>query len=45
MGKERMLKQAIFEMYSAPQEGDMLMDTPATDSWWELGAYAWDREY
>ena len=38
MGKERMLKQAIFEMYS-PQEGDMLMDAPATDSWRELGTY------
>ena len=45
MGRERMLKQEIFEMYKAPLEGDMLMDAPATDSWRELGNYAWDRDY
>ena len=45
MGSERMLKQAIFEMYKASQEGDMLMDAPATDSWRELANYACDRDY
>ena len=34
-----------FEMYKSPQQGDMLMDTPATDSWRELWTYACDREY
>ena len=45
MGRESMLNQAIFEMYKAPQEGDMLMDATTTDSWRELGNYAWDRDY
>ena len=45
MGTERKLKHAIFEMYKAPQQGDMLMDAPATDSWRELWTYACDREY
>ena len=45
MSRDRMLKQTIFEMCKAPQEGDMLMDVPATDSWRELDTYAWDREY
>ena len=40
-----MLNQAIFEMYKASQEGDILMDAPATDSWRELDNYAWDRDY
>ena len=45
MGKERKVKQAIFVMFRSPQQGDMLMDAPATDSWYELCAYALDREY
>ena len=45
MGTERKVKQAIFIMYKAPQQGDMLMDAPATDSWRELCTYACDREY
>ena len=45
MDKERKVKQAIFEMYRAPQSGDMLMDAPATSSWRELCTYACDREY
>ena len=45
MGTERKIKQTIFEMYKSPQQGDMLMDTPATDSWRELWTYACDREY
>ena len=36
MGKERKVKQAIFIMFKTPQQGDMLMDAPATDSWCEL---------
>ena len=45
MGSERKIKQAIFEMYKAPQQGDMLMDAPRTDSWRELCTYGCDREY
>ena len=45
LGPERMIKQAIYEMYKAPQPGDMLMDAPATSSWRELCTYACDREY
>ena len=45
MGRERKIKQAIFEMYKAPQQGDMLMDAPRTDSWRELCTYGCDREY
>ena len=45
MGPDRMIKQAVFEMFKAPQTGDMLMDTPKTDSWRELCSYACDREY
>ena len=45
MGVERKLKQAIFELYSAPTPGDLLMDAPKTRSWRELLSYAEDREY
>ena len=45
MGKERKLKQTIFEMFKRRREGDMLMDAPQTESWRELCAYAVDREY
>ncbi len=47
MGPERKLKQAIFEMFKASAEGDMLMDAPTTSSWRELCTYACqeDREY
>ena len=45
MGPDRMLKQAMYEMYKAPQTGDMLMDAPTTDTWKELCTYAWDRDY
>ena len=45
MDKERKVKQAIYIMFKKPQEGDMLMDAPAADSWHELCTYAWDREY
>ena len=45
MGTERLLKRAIFTMYKDRQEGDMLMDAPACGSWYELCAYAMDRDY
>ena len=45
MGPDRMLKQAMYEMYKAPQTGDMMMDAPTTDTWKELCTYAWDRDY
>ena len=45
MGPERMLRQVIYEMYKAPQAGDMLMEAPETETWKELRAYANDRDY
>ena len=45
MGPDRKLKQAIFEIFKARKEGDMLMDAPATTSWRELCAFAVDEEY
>ena len=45
MGKDRKLKQAVYEMFRAPKPGDLLMDAPKVKSWYELGAYAWDKEY
>ena len=45
MSSERKLKQAVFELYSSPKSGDLLMDAPKTRSWRELKAYAEDKEY
>ena len=45
MGRNRKLDQTVFEMFSAPKPGDLLMDAPKVKSWRELGAYAWDKEY
>ena len=45
MGTERMIKQAIYEIFMARQDGDMLMDAPKTDSWRELCTFACDRDY
>ena len=45
MGSERKLKQAIFEMFKARSEGDMLMDVPETTSWRELTTYGCDKEW
>ena len=45
MDPERMLRQAIYEMYKVPQTGDMLMDAPETETWKELRAYVRDRDY
>ena len=32
MGPERKIKQAIYEVFKSPREGDMLMDAPKTNS-------------
>ncbi len=45
MGTERKLKQAVFELFKAPSPGDLLMDAPTRQSWYELQAYAADKEY
>lgn len=45
MGTDRLLKQAIFEMFKNRQEGDMLIDAPTHKSWRELCTYAADRDY
>ena len=47
MGPDRLLKRAVFEMFKAPQDGDLLMDAPKHSSWRELCTYACadDREY
>jgi len=45
MGEERKIKRAIYVMFKTPQPGDMLMDAPQVDSWYELCAYGCDREY
>ena len=36
LGKEHKLKQAVFEIYKAPSEGDLLMDVPKVVTWREL---------
>ena len=43
MGRERKVKQAISEMFKAPQHGDMLMRLTPGMSY--VCAYACDREY
>ena len=45
MGKDRKLKQAVFELYKAPSQGDLMMDAPKVDSWSELMKLAADRDY
>ena len=45
MGPKRLVKQALFEMFKAPQKGDLLMDVPKTKSWRELGKLAEGRDY
>ena len=44
MGPERKVKQAVFEMFKAPTEGDLLMDVPAVSSWRQLNTIAADRD-
>ena len=45
MGTERLLKQAVFEMFKSPQEGDLLMDAPDVEgSWKMLCTLAWDND-
>ena len=45
MGKERLLKRAIYEMFKNRKQGDMLMDAPTHKTWRELCTYAVDRDY
>ena len=45
MGDERKLKQAVFELFKAPSQGDLLMDAPKVNSWRELKQFAADRVY
>ena len=44
MGPERLLKRAVFEMYKAKTDGDLLMDAPQHTSWYDLCSQACDRE-
>ena len=44
MGPERKIKQAAFELFKAPTEGNLLMDAPAVDSWKELCTRAMNKE-
>ena len=44
MGPTRKVKQAVFEMFKAPSEGDLLMDAPKTSSWRELCKFAFEDE-
>ena len=45
MEDDRKLKQAVFEIFKAPSQGDILMDAPTMKSWRELKQYAEDRDY
>ena len=44
-GTDRFLKRALFGMFKDPQQGDLLMDAPTSNSWHELLMYAENREY
>ena len=44
MGEDRMLLRAAKTMYENPQEGDLLMDAPATSSWTELRKLAKEQK-
>ena len=45
MGQDRKLNQAVFELFKAPSQGDLLMDSPKVDSWRELMRFVADRDY
>ena len=45
LGRERTIKQAVYAMYKDPQEGNLMMDTPKSDTWKELCTYPVNREY
>jgi hypothetical protein len=45
MGRDHMVKKAIYVMYKSRTEGDMLMDAPQNTTWRELCTYACDRDY
>ena len=44
MDDDRLVKKAVFTMYTHPQEGDILMDAPDTSTWEELCAWAASRD-
>ena len=44
LDSDRMIKQAVFEMFKAPTDGDLLMDAPRTKSWRELCQSAFAKE-
>ena len=44
MGSERKIKQAVFELFKAQTEGNLLMDAPVVDSWKELCTRAMYKE-
>ena len=43
MGKERKLKQTIFENFKTSKPDDLLMNAPKVKSWRELLAFAEDK--
>ena len=45
MENTRKLKEAVYEIFRAPSQGDLLMDAPTVSSWRELKQYAADRDY
>ena len=45
MGQDRLLKRTAYEMFRNRKAVDLFMDTPTHESWWELCAYAVDRDY
>ena len=45
MGSERHVKQGVYEMFKAPQRGDLLMNAPETHSWKSLCKNAANKEY
>ena len=44
-GKERKLKETIFEILKTPKPGDLLMDVPKVRSCRELLSFADDKEF
>ena len=44
MRDDRLVKDAVRLMYNSTQEGDLLMDVPATDTWRELCKRAENRD-
>ena len=42
---ERLPKQAIFEVFKAREDGDILMNAPTHDSWRQLCKYDAERDH